>query len=79
MKKQDDRPYRNFTLNEDFYDLVNDGVYFNTESLYKLVKKQDYYTERLKELEYGISVAEEHTEIIEETQIETTQEMEIAM
>ena len=41
LKKQVDRPYRNFTLNEDFYDLVNDGVYFNTESLYKLVKKQD--------------------------------------
>lgn len=78
LKIKVDRPFKNFTIKEDYSTTIN-GKYFYIESLDRLIEKEDFYTKKLNELEHGINVAEQHIEILEEKQIETTQEMEIAM
>lgn len=80
LEKKVDRPFKNFTINEEYFAPIINGRYFYSESLDKLVEQEDIYKNKLSELEYAITIVEKHTEIIEETQIEeTTEEMEIAM
>lgn len=77
MRKKLERPYKNFTLNPDLHDLVENGKYFYLESLYKLIEKKDFYKDKLKEYEDVLNIAQETNEIVEETQFEEEDELEM--
>ena len=75
LEKKVDRPFKNFTLNEDYYNVFNNGKYMYIESLEKLEELEDFYTNRLKELNTNLNIAEDYANKIEITKEEINEEI----
>lgn len=77
LKEKVEKPFKNFTLNEDLYSYpLDNGDYFLSKSLEKLIEQEKYYKDRLIGLEKIADISERNKDIIEEIGVEKIEEIE---
>lgn len=77
LKNKLEKPFVNFTLDEDLCDIFNKGKYIYVESLEQLEQQGGRFINELNELRESLKIAEEYTEEIVEKVVEAEDDMEM--
>lgn len=77
IKNKLEKPFVNFTLDEDMYDVFNNGKYINVESLEQLERQGGRFIDKFNKLKKDLSIAEKYVEEIVEKAAEAEDDMEM--